>query len=65
MINIRAWLGLAYYTSPIDQFLTDFDKTHPHLSTSQRKEIDKYKRIYAMRDNPNYTPPKEDFWEHF
>lgn len=65
MINIKEWLGLEYYTSPIDQFLITFDETHPRLSASQRKEIDKYKRIDEMRDNPNYHKPKEKFWNQF
>lgn len=41
---------LSNYVSEIDQVLQQFDKTHPPLSTSQRKEIEKYRRIYALRD---------------
>lgn len=38
------------YISPIDRFLYAFDKKHPP-SASQRKEIEKHKRIQKMRDN--------------
>lgn len=65
MINIRAFLGLEYYTSGLDQFLIDFRKAHPRLSASQRKEKDKYERISEMRDNSHYREPHENFWEKF
>lgn len=39
------------YSSEIDQFLQGFDRSHPDLSKSQRKEQEKYRRIYKMRDN--------------
>lgn len=65
MINIRAFLGLEYYTSGLDQFLMDYRKEHPRLSASQRKEKDKFERVKEMRDNPNYRGPYETFWEKF
>ncbi|TAK77234.1 MAG: hypothetical protein EPO11_02860 [Gammaproteobacteria bacterium] len=66
MINIKQILGLTYYTSELDQFLADFDKTHPKLSASQRKEKEKYARIYRLRDNPVAQEGKEfSLWDNF
>jgi hypothetical protein len=65
MTNIREFLGLAYYTSNLDDFLAEFDKTHHKMSLSQRKEIEKYNRIYGLRDNPAQNEGKETFWDKF
>lgn len=46
---------LRNYVSPIDKFIHRFDEEHPQLSKSQLQEIEKYKRIYKLRDNPNAT----------
>lgn len=48
------------YVSDIDQFLQAFDKKHPELSKSQKKEIEKHQRIVLLRDDANYTEPKND-----
>lgn len=39
------------YISDIDKFLSEFDNTHP-LSASQLAEINKYKNIIKLRDQP-------------
>jgi hypothetical protein len=65
MINIKELLGLTYYISELDQFLIEYDKSHPKLSSSQRKEIAKYSRVYALRDHPSEPSVKEIFWENF
>lgn len=65
MINIRKFLGLDYFTSEIDQFIIDFDKSHPKLSASQRLEKEKFKRIYQLRDNPHAIEQHDDFWHNF
>ncbi|GEM_PF-1080003 len=68
MINIKQILGLTHYTSELDQFLSDFAKTHPKLSSSQRKEKEKYARIYRLRDNPQSSETsktKDSLWEEF
>lgn len=65
MINIREFLGLGYYQSGLDIFLHEFDKENPGLSESQRKEIEKYTRIYSLRDNPGGKLLSSDFWENF
>ncbi len=65
MINIRKFLGLSYYTSSLDEFLSEFDKSHQKLSASQRKEIGKYERIYALRDNPDQIESQETIWDKF
>jgi hypothetical protein len=65
MINIKEFLGLDYYTSPLDEFLANFDKSHPKLSASQRKELEKYKRIYALRDRPQEVKVDKPLWDKF
>lgn len=68
MINIKEILGLTYYTSKLDQFLSNFNKTHPRLSLSQRQEKEKYAQIYKLRDNPNASPHQNEdtqFWDKF
>lgn len=52
------------YISPYDQFLFAFDAEHPK-SVSQRKEIEKHKRIAALRDNPRSTLELEEIWVDF
>jgi hypothetical protein len=54
------------YVSDTDKMLKEFDKNHPDLSQSQKKEVDKYNRIYRLRDTserPTTTPKK--IWEGF
>ncbi len=66
MKSLRAFLGLNYYTSELDQFLTEFDHSHPTLTLSQRKEKEKYQRIYKLRDNPNAQKQEQDtLWDQF
>lgn len=65
LINIKEFLGLGYYTSELDTFLNAFDKNNPKLSLSQRKEIEKYRRIDALRDNPTQPEQKNTFWDNF
>lgn len=65
MINLRKLLGLEYFTSEIDQFMMDFDQSHPQLSSSQRREKEKYARIYQLRDNPQASEQLDDFWATF
>ena len=65
MINIKNLLGFTFYTSPLDQFLIDFDKKNPKLSSSQRAEIKKYARIYKLRDGLDVHEAKTPLWEKF
>lgn len=65
MINIREFLGLSYYSSELDNFLSEFDKKHQKMSASQCKEKQKYARVYALRDNPNQPESKETIWDKF
>lgn len=40
---------MPIYVSPLDQFLQRFDASH--LPTAvQKKEIEKYRRLFALRD---------------
>jgi len=66
MINIKAMLGLSYYTSELDEFLNEYDKTHLKLSASQQEEIEKYATVFLLRDHPNPSPLiKDTFWDTF
>jgi hypothetical protein len=65
MFNIKAFLNLTYYTSELDQFLFKYDQRHPRQSASQRQEIEKYARIYRLRDNTEPQPEKTSFWDKF
>ena len=51
------------FVSEIDKRLAEFDKTHA-LSASQIAEINKYKKIYELRDNPDPKSGSEqkDIW---
>lgn len=65
MTRFKAWLGLAYYTSELDQFLQTFDQSHPGLSLSQRKEVQKFARLNALRDNVQSVSHQPSFWNNF
>ena len=52
------------YVSPYDRFLFEFDNTHLR-SASQEKEIEKHRRIAALRDNANACEGKDGLWEAF
>lgn len=65
MKKIKKFLGLDYYTSQLDEFLESYDKKHQKLSASQRQEMAKYKRVYALRDNPHQHEPNEQIWDKF
>ncbi|MGB6977251.1 MAG: CBU_0585 family protein [Gammaproteobacteria bacterium] len=52
------------YVSPIDQYLEEFDKTHP-LTESQRAEIKKYQWIDDLRDHPHPEMSENELWEAF
>jgi hypothetical protein len=56
---------LTNYVSEIDQFLQNFDESNPAQSRSQEKEIAKYKRIYALRDQANRPDATQTLWENF
>jgi len=63
---LKKWLNLDFFVSQLDQFLIQFDKTHPKKSASQRKEIEKYEQIYRLRDNPHASQPsRETLWDKF
>lgn len=51
------------FVSPIDQFLSHFDETHPE-TLSQMKERVKYQEIAEKRDDP-FVEPVIEIWENF
>jgi len=52
------------YVSPFDKFLFNFDATH-EKSASQLKEIKKYQRIFALRDQATSEGEPEEIWKEF
>ena len=64
-MNIKEFLGLTYFTSKLDQFLAAYDKSHPKLSASQRKEVEKYARINQLRDHASQPHHENIFWDKF
>lgn len=52
------------YVSPIDKFLFEFDQENKK-SSSQIKEIEKYRRIIFLRDNPVTREEQGSVWEAF
>jgi len=65
MINIKEWLNLNKYTSELDQFLHDYDKTHPKLSNAQLREVEKYAKVFKLRDKASQNESNNSFWENF
>ena len=65
MFNLRSFLGLDYYTSELDQFLKQYDKSHPSLTPAQKFEKDKYRRVYQLRDKADQLPQETSFWDKF
>jgi hypothetical protein len=66
MINIKKFLNLEFYTSPLDLFLAKLRKTHPNLSASQRREKDKYADIFHQGDHTHTDAVKKDkLWDKF
>ena len=53
------------YTSDIDKLLQSFDKEHPEKSESQQKEIEKYDRIYKLRDKSISVEKSDTLWDNF
>lgn len=56
---------LTDYVSEIDQLLISFDEKNPELSTSQRKERQKYLNIYFLRDKTERPDTTSMMWEGF
>ncbi|MBS0349904.1 MAG: hypothetical protein JSR33_01725 [Proteobacteria bacterium] len=54
------------YVSKIDIQLAEFDAVHDKTA-SQIAQINKYKRIFLLRDKKNPLKPKKDkkIWEEF
>ncbi len=53
-----------YYVSPYDKFLLEFDAEHKK-SASQLKEIKKFTRIFALRDQSEQSLLEKENWEGF
>ena len=53
---------IRHYVSEIDQRLAEFNRTHP-WSATQQAEIDKYQRIYKMRNHAIPQKKKPSIWD--
>lgn len=62
---VRKLLGLDFYVSHTDQFLANFDNSHPGHSHSQHKEIEKSGRIAKLRDHAETPVQQNKFWDKF
>lgn len=49
------------FVSEIDKKMAEFDATHAK-SASQKAEIDKYQKIYQLRDVPTEQSLEDDLW---
>lgn len=47
-----------FFVSSIDRFLEEFDHTHAKTA-SQQAEIEKYQRVFALRDGVKMTKNSE------
>jgi hypothetical protein len=56
---------LRDYVSEIDQFIEKFNKDHASLSLSQKKEIQKYEKVYFLRDVADRSEMPKKLWEGF
>ena len=52
------------YVSPYDRFLFEFDACH-EKSASQLKEIKKYQRIFALRDDATPSKNSDNLFKDF
>lgn len=52
------------FVSVYDQFLFEFDATHAK-SPSQLKEIKKFQRIFALRDEATTKSSSDKIWDAF
>lgn len=56
---------LTNFVSDLDKFLNDYDNTH-ELSATQRKERDKFRKIYQLRDSASkVSKSSKELWEDF
>ena len=55
------------FVSEIDDFLIQFDQSHPEKSQSQQKEIAKHARIAQLRDgvSPVKSAENKEIWKGF
>lgn len=56
---------LSNYVSEIDCFLQNFDKKHPGLSQSQKKEIARAQRVTRLRDDASCIEKPSKLWDQF
>lgn len=52
------------YVSEVDNALDAFNRTHTRTNAEQM-ELDKYKRIYTLRDHAIPPKSKESIWDRF
>ncbi len=65
LTRLKTWLGLIPYISPLDLFLSKFNKSDRKLTKSEQAEVDKYKTVNQARDKAITPPQKPAGWKHF
>lgn len=65
LARIKSWLGLDFYTSPLDLFLAKLNAPHRHLNKAEQQEINKHCRIAKARDKPTAPCKKPGHWDAF
>lgn len=63
--KIKEFLGLAFYTSKLDQFLEELNKKYHKHSDSQAAESKKYQRISTLRDRATSDATQPSLWDKF
>lgn len=53
------------YVSEEDLFLEKWDRVHPELTSSQRKEIEKHAKIARKRDIKEASDKQDTIWSEF
>jgi len=54
-----------HYVSDIDKFIQAFNTRHPIQSASQKAEIKKHQRIFALRDKATLEQDIDKIWNDF
>ena len=62
MIFIKKKSLLPCYISEIDKYLAEFDCTHS-CSKRQKAEINKYQRIFRLRNYPIHSKKKRSIFD--
>ena len=65
LARLKSWLGLDFYTSPLDLFLAQLNAPRRHLTKAEQQEVDKHRRLADARDKPIAPRQKPAHWDAF